>query len=81
MMWVALDRAAKLASGVGFREEGGDEWRGGRAGEVRQYVLANQPRMFTKYFGSSEVDSACWCFPYMASWIHATRGSPPRLTP
>ncbi|GGP21339.1 glycoside hydrolase [Thermocladium modestius] len=61
MMWVALDRAAKLASGVGFREEG-DEWRG-RAGEVRQYVLANQPRMFTKYFGSSEVDSALLVLP------------------
>ncbi|MFP3313181.1 MAG: glycoside hydrolase family 15 protein [Thermocladium sp.] len=61
MMWVALDRAAKLAIELGFKDEG-SEWRA-KSIELREYILSNQPNMFTKYFGSRDVDSALLALP------------------
>jgi GH15 family glucan-1,4-alpha-glucosidase len=61
MLWVCLDRAARLAEALGRREESG-EWRG-RAEEVKAYVLKNQPEAFTQAFDGGGPDGALLALP------------------
>ena len=61
MMWVCLDRASRLARIYGNKDLS-DEWNA-RANKVREYVLSNQPEMFTASFEDRQVDAALLTLP------------------
>jgi len=61
MMWVCLDRAARLARDMGYKELS-EEWTA-KAEEVRKYILDNQDLIFTTSFEEKYVDASLLTLP------------------
>lgn len=63
MLWVALDRASKLANALGYKKDS-EDWKA-VAEEIRADIMNNGivNNSFVRYYGGDEVDSALLTLP------------------
>ena len=63
MLWVALDRASKLAEALGYKRDA-DEWRS-EANKIKEDVMKNGVvnGVFVRYYGGDEIDAALLTLP------------------
>lgn len=58
MLWVALDRASKLAEALGYKKDV-DDWRS-EANKIKEDIMKNgvANNTFVRYYGGDEIDAA-----------------------
>jgi len=63
MLWVALDRASKLAEALGYKKDV-EEWRS-EANKIKEDVMKNGviDNAFVRYYGGEEIDAALLTLP------------------
>lgn len=71
MLWVALDRASKIAEALGYKKDA-DDWRS-EANEIKSDVMKNGVvnNSFVRYYGGDEIDAALLTLP-IYGFVEAT---------